>query len=129
MLYSKVLKLYRKDEARFFETLALVFSFIFISMQLLLVYWRLFPQIRVQPFIPLHYNIHSGVDLVGAWWQIFMLPFIGFLILVFNFVAGKWVDKRDKKVGVFYSCVTILNQVILFIAMIFVVAINLSYYG
>lgn len=126
---SKINKFYRNKPARFFEALSFLVTFLSISAQVAFIYWRLFPQIRLQPIVPLHYNIHSGVDLVGPWWHIFTLPFIGFVVFLINFTAGRIAERKDMSVSIFYACVTILIQLFLMLALIFVIAVNISYYG
>lgn len=126
---NKIRKFYKNKPVRFFELFAIIFSLTAILIQVSFIYYRLFPQIKLQPFVPLHYNIHSGVDLIGPWWQIFTIPFFGLLVLLFNLGMGRIMEKRDSTVSIFYACVTVVTQIILFIATIFVVALNVSYYG
>src|ERR1035437_8049389 len=38
--------------------------------------------------ITLHYNVYFGVDIIGAWWQVYFLPLIGLTILSVNTVLG-----------------------------------------
>jgi hypothetical protein len=47
--------------------------------------------------IILHYNVYFGVDLIGSWWQIFMLPLMGALILVVNaFLAYIFFEQKER---------------------------------
>ncbi len=36
----------------------------------------------------LHYNVYFGVDLLGAWWQLFILPGVAFLFVLMNLVLS-----------------------------------------
>ncbi len=93
----------------------------------MLPWWQLFSEIRQRAAIPLHYNIHFGVDLFGAWWLIFMIPAIGWLIFIINLISATLVLKRDRILSYFFIMVSLFSQMILFVAMIFVVLLNLSY--
>lgn len=126
---KKIRQFYKNKPARFFEILSFIVTFFAIGAQIAFIYWRLFPQIRLQPFVPLHYNIHSGVDLIGPWWQIFTIPFIGLMVFLINLTAGRIAEKKDMTVSIFYACVTMVIQLLLILALVFVIAVNISYYG
>ena len=39
--------------------------------------------------IVLHYNVYFGVDLLGVWWQAYMLPLLGLSFLLGHFFLAK----------------------------------------
>ncbi len=39
--------------------------------------------------IVLHYNVYFGVDLLGIWWQVYALPFLGILFFVGHYVLAR----------------------------------------
>lgn len=44
--------------------------------------------------IVLHYNIPFGIDMIGVWWQIWLLPVIGTLAILLNyFWLLPWLKK------------------------------------
>ncbi|PIZ55088.1 hypothetical protein COY25_01270 [Candidatus Uhrbacteria bacterium CG_4_10_14_0_2_um_filter_41_7] len=113
---------------RFFQ-LTWLSSLTVLLLAILLIIWKLFPEVQDQLGIPLHYNIHSGVDSFGAWWRIFTIPFIGFVILVSNIGISIVLWKKEHMLSYLFSSIMLVSEIILFVAMIFVVLFNLSYYG
>jgi len=113
---------------RFFP-IAFFLSLAFIGASIGLIYWKLFPEITQQFAVPLHYNIHFGVDLFGGWRRIFTIPTIGGIILAVNTLVSIVLFRKDRTLSYFFMTVATMTEVILFAAMVFVVLLNLSYYG
>lgn len=111
---------------RFFKILFGI-SFLFIVLTAILPIWQLLPDIQKKMAIPLHYNIHFGVDLFGPWWQIFRLPIISFVILMINSVIGIATWKKEPVLSYFLFTASAIISLLLFVSMIFVVLINLAY--
>ncbi|MDO8626808.1 MAG: hypothetical protein Q7K39_05175 [Candidatus Magasanikbacteria bacterium] len=44
----------------------------------------------------LHYNSVFGVDLVGPWWQVFLAPLGGLILIALNFGVGLFLYNRDR---------------------------------
>lgn len=61
-----------------------MFSLALVVLMIALPLWKLLPIVSDRPFIPLHYNIYLGIDRFGPWYQIFILPVIGGVILLLN---------------------------------------------
>lgn len=102
-------------------------AMLFILATIVLPLWRLFPAIYGLPVIPLHYNIHYGVDWTGAWWQIFLLPAMGAVFFLMNSaIAWYFVRRNALLTGVALSATVILSA-LLFAAMVFVVSLNIVY--
>lgn len=89
--------------------------------------WQLFPDIRERIAIPLHYNIHFGVDLFGPWWLIFTFPAVGLIILILNFVMAFFLWRREKVLSYFFVSVSIITSLVALTSTIFVVLLNLTY--
>lgn len=91
------------------------------------------PSIRVVPLIygktavPLHYNIHIGVDTIGPWWQIYVVPAVGLLIMLVNFFLARFMWTRDPMLARVAGVCTVALQLVLLTAMIFIVYLSLSY--
>jgi hypothetical protein len=70
------------------------------------IYWRLFPEILSQPGVPLHYNIHSGVDSFGRWQMIFLAPSIALGLFILNnwlaILLAYGVDVSKDRKWLFY---------------------------
>lgn len=43
----------------------------------------------------LHYNILFGVDLIGASWQVYLVPLSGLIVLVVNLLLGWVIYKKE----------------------------------
>lgn len=91
------------------------------------------PSVRVLPLIygktavPLHYNIHIGVDTVGPWWRIFLVPAIGLIVMIVNVLLARYMWTRDPALAHIVGVATLALQVALFVAMIFIVYLSLQY--
>jgi hypothetical protein len=111
---------------RYFRILGLISSVFWFGVVLL-------PSVRVVPIIygktavPLHYNIHVGVDMVGPWWQIYLVPTIGLLVLGVNLVLARFMWTRDPMLSHVAVAATAVIELLLFVAMIFIVFLSLSY--
>ena len=99
----------------------------FLSASVALPLWRLFPDIHGRPVVPLHYNIHYGVDWTGAWWQIFSLPVMGAIFFMINIGIATFFVQRNPLLAGVALCSTVLLSVLLFAAMVFVVSLNIMY--
>lgn len=75
--------------------------------------------------ISLHYNIYFGIDLLGPWYRIFLLPSFGLIFLVINFFLGLALYNREKIFSYFLAGTTSLVQIIFILATFFIVLINL----
>ncbi|HMN19435.1 MAG TPA: hypothetical protein PKA31_02490 [Candidatus Moranbacteria bacterium] len=75
--------------------------------------------------IILHYNVHFGVDMIGAWWQAYLLPLAGLLILGVNTATARLFFAREEKLS---AMLLLLGgfavQVAVLIAAIGIVRIN-----
>ena len=113
---------------RFF-LVSFLFSALLIGLSVFLIWWQLFPEIQSQIFVPLHYNIHFGVDALGPWWRIFTIPMVGMGILLVNTSAAIFLWNREQALSYFFAATSVLSQIILFVALLFVILLNLTYYG
>lgn len=113
-------------QLRYFQVCAgasLLFFFLAIGM----ILWRLFPELHGQQVVPLHYNIHYGVDRTGAWWQIFTLPASGLVIMIANTLVMMILAKREIMLAKFVAMATVILLAFLFVATIFMVLLNVVY--
>ncbi len=74
--------------------------------------------------IPLHYNIYFGVDLVGEWKKVFVVPLAGAFFILINFLVSDIVYLRDRVIGYFLAGTGLFIQIILLGASFMVVMIN-----
>jgi len=75
--------------------------------------------------IILHYNVYFGVDVIGDWWQIYFMPFIGLLILFVNAVLGYlFYQQKERIVAHLFMLATFIVQVGISIAVASLLIIN-----
>lgn len=114
---------------KFYLAFQSVSTLLFLLISISIIYFNLFPEVLIRPFVPLHYNIHNGVDLIGPWWQLFIASGVGLVIGLINSVVGFLAWKRDKSIMIFLTYVTITAQMFLMLSVIFIVRFNISFYG
>ena len=73
----------------------------------------------------LHYNIIFGVDYVGDWWKIFVMPGIGLGIIILNFGGAIYSYNTDKLLSRIITVFTAVLQIFLALAVYLIVDINL----
>jgi|SaaInlStandDraft_4_1057021.scaffolds.fasta_scaffold128846_1 hypothetical protein len=59
----------------------------------------------------LHYNIYFGIDLIGEWYRIYIIPLTGLIIILVNYLAG----------AIMYSSKKVLS----YLVVIFAIPVNL----
>ncbi|KKU12946.1 MAG: hypothetical protein UX20_C0036G0004 [Candidatus Magasanikbacteria bacterium GW2011_GWC2_45_8] len=57
----------------------------------------------------LHYTIHFGVDFIGAWTRLLLLPALGLLIIVVHTGLGYWLYGQFKEL----ARLVLVSQVVL----------------
>ncbi|MBT3230946.1 hypothetical protein HN358_04190 [Candidatus Uhrbacteria bacterium] len=103
-----------------------------ISLALLVItfiipFWKLYPEIATKPAVPLHYNIHFGVDLFGAWWRVFMPSMVGLAILIVNFALAASYWKSRKMLSYYALLATPALMTFLILASLFITLLNITY--
>lgn len=86
--------------------------------------WLIWQARNFTDLISLHYNIYFGIDLLGPWQQIFLLPLSGLIFLVINFFGGMLVYFREKILSYFLVGTSSFIQLLIILAAIFIVLIN-----
>lgn len=74
--------------------------------------------------VPLHYNVHFGIDYFDAWFKVFIIPGNGLAIFIINFLLAGFLYKKEKLAAYFLSFGTLFMQIFLFIAGIFILLFN-----
>jgi hypothetical protein len=49
--------------------------------------------------IILHYNVYFGVDVIGAWWQVYFLPLVGVIIFSVNVILGYFFYQQKERIA------------------------------
>jgi len=95
----------------------------------LLIYFKFYPVVyslpKEQSYIPLHYNIYTGIDLFGSWQRIFIWPTIGLIILLINLILAIIIYEKKEIVSYFLSFAATLAQIFLLIATLLTILINI----
>lgn len=125
--FQHILKGDEVSSLRFFR-ICFGLSLLTVVLMTLLPFWRLYPIIAARAMVvPMHYNIHFGVDRTGPWWGFFVLPAIGLGCLIVNSLLALKLWKRERMLSYLFAGVTVAVEIILFVAMVFVVSLNLAY--
>lgn len=72
-------------------------SLLIIATAQAIMWWYTVSRVRPsdQQFF-LHSNIIFGVDLVGAWWKIYLVPTVGAIFLILNALLAWWLYRSDR---------------------------------
>ncbi|MFH1790311.1 MAG: hypothetical protein ABH832_04575 [bacterium] len=73
----------------------------------------------------LHYNIVFGVDLVGVWWRIYLLPFGGLFVILLNYAISYYIYKSEKFLARLLAFWALFFNVFLTIAVYLIVRLNI----
>ena len=49
--------------------------------------------------IVLHYNVYFGVDLLGLWWQAYLLPLLGAIFFVGHFFLARRFYRQSERIA------------------------------
>ena len=75
--------------------------------------------------IILHYNVYFGVDSIGDFHEVYMLPFIGISMLLINGLFSFYFYAKKERVASYILLLTVLMiQMSLLISVISVIIIN-----
>ncbi|HBV58379.1 MAG TPA: hypothetical protein DEB73_03940 [Candidatus Magasanikbacteria bacterium] len=72
----------------------------------------------------LHYTIHFGVDLVGTYSNLLMLPLLGLVLILLNFTIAYFFYDNLKRLGLLMAAATPLIQVFLLVEGFFLAFLN-----
>jgi hypothetical protein len=111
--------------------LVLVLNFVALFLNLALwvfLFFQLKKILASQPevtAIPLHYNVFLGIDLIGQWYHAFILPLIGLVVVIVNFILAFALYSKKILISYFLSFTSLLTQLILIVASLLIILINL----
>lgn len=111
---------------RFFR-IATGASFAMIALGVAGIFWQLYPLLKGQPVVPLHYNIHFGVDQVGVWWRLFVPSGIAVILTLSNALYAATVWQREKVIAYAFLVTSLLLNVFVLLHIVFIVLLNLAY--
>ena len=90
------------------------------------LWWYLISNIRPEAGqIFLHYNIIFGVDLIGDWWKIYLIPLAGLLVILLNYFFSLMLYSVDKFLARLLSGWVLFFHLFLMIGIILLVRLNI----
>lgn len=75
--------------------------------------------------IILHYNAYFGVDLIGDWWQAYVIPAMGLVFFAVNFLLARGFFRKKERIASYILLLaSLIIQIGLIIASAAIVLIN-----
>lgn len=75
--------------------------------------------------IILHYNVYFGVDMLGEWQQVYLLPVIGLFLFIVNFSLSVYFYRGKERIASYLLLMAgMMIQLSLIIASVSVIIIN-----
>lgn len=71
--------------------------------------------------LPLHYDVYGGVDTIDVWSKLYYLPILGIVIILINYAISALIADKDVMIAYFLNIASVLIQVILFVALFWIV--------
>lgn len=101
-----------------------VLTFFVLVIAWTIPYWKLKNVVAPGALLPLHYNVHLGVDYAGPWYVSLFFPGFATVVLIVNTLLASWVRKQSKLLE--YTLVISALCVALFtvLALFFVLVLN-----
>ncbi|MFA6524722.1 MAG: hypothetical protein WCT33_00450 [Patescibacteria group bacterium] len=99
---------------------------ILVALFLNLGIWiLLYAKIKPSPDpIFLHYNIYFGIDLIGDWYRIYIIPLSGLLIILVNYLVGVIMYSSKRILSYLIVIFTIPVNMFLALAAVLLAFIN-----
>jgi hypothetical protein len=91
----------------------------------LLLYLAILGWVRAQtePLI-LHYSVYFGIDLIGSWYRLYLMPAVGSFLLLVNFFLTILFYRKERIIGYFSSGALAFAELLLLVGGILLVWIN-----
>lgn len=129
VLYTSRMPSYAVQFRSAMKDRSLVLVFLFAALMLAanvgLLLWKL-PGIGAeQGVIALHYNVFFGVDRVGAWQSVFLIPALAGGFLLVNFVSAVLIHANERFVSKALALHTLVVNFLLALASLFVLLANI----
>jgi TctA family transporter len=67
----------------------------------------------------LHYNIIFGIDLIGEWWKLYLMPAAMLVVIILNFIISYFYYRHNRFISRYVAFSTA------FIGLMFTIASNL----
>ena len=73
----------------------------------------------------LHYNILFGVDLIGEWWKIYLIPLFSLIILLVNFGLSYFCYQQNRFISRFLVVLTLFYEVLILVGSTLIIGLNI----
>ena len=101
-------------------------SFLASLALLLFQWWYTISRIRpTNELLFLHYNILFGVDLIGEWWKIYLIPLIASILALFNFGLSYFFYQQDRVISRFVAVLTVFYLVMVLVGVTLIIGLNI----
>lgn len=99
---------------------------IFFSVVVNLFMWIFLLENKIEGNYPiiLHYNLIFGVDYLGNYGKVFIIPLTGAIIFIFNTLLGYHVYAKEKLASYFLQSSALIIQAFLFFAGYLIIRVN-----
>lgn len=74
--------------------------------------------------IILHYNIYFGVDAIGDWRNVFIMPAIALLIFLVNLILSRFFYYKERLASHLFAGMGLLAQLLMAVGVASVIIIN-----
>lgn len=105
----------------------IVIWLLILSLTSNLIDWLIL-KIWVKPVdfsIILHYNVYFGVDSIGDYKQVYLLPIIGLILFLVNLILSVFFYERKERIASYVLLMaTLMIQLSLIVASVSVILIN-----
>ncbi len=104
-MFIKLLSYFYLNKSKFAEYIFGLLDFFYIRMYLILIIglillnWLFVYIININVshgLVVLHYNVDFGVNLIGDVKQIYIIPLLGLIVFVINFILSAFLSRQDK---------------------------------
>jgi hypothetical protein len=113
-----ILKSYWKDKI-------VVNTFLFSAFLNISLWIFLFQNQKKSDYpVILHYNLFFGVDYLGNYNEVFIIPIVGIVVIFVNSILGHFLYRRERLASYFLSFNMIVVQMFLLLAGYLIVRIN-----
>lgn len=130
--FFNIVYIFRKNvKSAFFNAWSYIFVKIFLGFSVLIniLVWLIARFIKVSTGtnqIALHYNVDFGIDFYGNAVKIFIIPVLGLIIILFNFLIIMFLQRNKDIILISYILliVALLSNIVLLAAISSVYLIN-----
>lgn len=101
-------------------------SVLFVSIFLNLINWAYLASNRTSGDYPiiLHYNLFFGVDFLGNYNMVFLIPLVGVIVFLVNSLLGHIFYRAEKLAAYIFTINILIVQCFLLLASYLIVAVN-----